>query len=260
MKAVSRSYAIGLLLAISSGILLVGLAQAAPPAAPKVSTFAPIEDVAAQIAYFADRAEKGVAEKGDFDDGAAAKLKKDGNTLAVLGLALGMHDGDHKLKAAAPAIVTAAQAVAASGEDYEKAKAAVDQLHKAVAGDVKGTKKLQWSEKVGDLPPLMHQVPLINNGLKKMVKDGKATPAANAANAATLAVIAQASMADTSEVKNPADLDKWYTFCAAMRDAAGEANKGLHANDKDGTAAAMKKLAQSCEDCHAVFRKEIKAN
>ena len=256
MNAISRPFALGCLLAVLGTIVIANTASAAPPAAPKVSTFAPIEDVVAQIAYFAERAEKGVAEKADFDDGAAAKLKKDANTLAVLGLALGMHDGDHKLKAAAPAIVQAAQAVADSGEDYAKAKAAVDQLHKAVAGEVKGTKTLQWSEKVGALSPLMHQVPLINNGLKKMVKDNKPTPASNPANAATLAVIAQASMADTSEVKNPADMEKWYAFCAAMRDAAGDANKGLHANDKDGTAAARKKLSQSCEDCHKVFRKE----
>ncbi len=255
MNAIARVFAIGFVLAATAIALTTRAALAAPPAAPKVSNFAPIEDVVAQITYFSDRAAKGVAEKADFDDGAAAKLKKDGNTLAVLGLALGLHDADHKLKPAAPAIVAAAQAVAASGEDYAKAKAAVDQLQKAVAGDASGTKKLQWSEKVGDLPALMHQVPLINNGLKKGVKDGKAEVAPNAA---TLAVIAQASMADTSEVKSPADLDKWYTFCAAMRDAAGEVNKTLHAKDKDATAAGMKKLAQTCDDCHGVFRKEEK--
>ena len=74
--------------------------------------------------------------------------------------------------------------------------------------------------------------------------------------AAALAVIGQAAMADTHEVKNPADLEKWYQFCAEMRDAAGAVGNGVRAQDFAATTAAMKRLSQNCDDCHAVFRKK----
>ena len=65
-------------------------------------------------------------------------------------------------------------------------------------------------------------------------------------------------MADTTAVKNPADYEKWYHDCAEMRDAAGSVNAAIHADDQSATAAAMSRLAKSCETCHAVFRKESK--
>ena len=43
-----------------------------------------------------------------------------------------------------------------------------------------------------------------------------------------------------------------------LRDAAVAANRGIHAGDPPATAAAMAKLAASCDDCHAVFHKEEK--
>ncbi|HZZ72183.1 MAG TPA: hypothetical protein VFE24_08010 [Pirellulales bacterium] len=229
-----------------------GSLRAAAPAAPKVSSFAPIGDVVQQIEYYVERTVKASAEKSEFDDGAQARLKKDANTIAVLGLALALHDEAAPLKAHAAAIVAAAQALAAHNEDFEQATKAVASLKQAVAAGGSTDSKLTWTSKVGALSPLMHQVPFINNGLKKGVA---ATNPKAAPNAATLAVIAQASMADTSAVKNPADLAKWYEFCAAMREGAAKANAGLHAQDKAATAAGMKILSQSCEDCHAIFRK-----
>ncbi len=247
---------LSLIFLIALSVLSLGskTALADPPTAPKVSTFAPIDDLVAQINYFKEQTEKGVANQGEFDDGAQSKLKKDANTTAVLALALALHDGDNGLKTSAGAIVAAAQKVAESTKelDHAKSKAAVEELSKAVAGANKSDKKLTWNEKVGDLPPLMKAVPLINNRLKKGV--AKMDPT-SAGNAATLAIIAQATMADLSAVKKPEDAAKWYEFSAIMRDAAGDVNQGLHANDKDKVTSAMKRLGQSCEDCHAVFRK-----
>ena len=230
-------------------------AWAEPPAAPKVSTFAPMDDLVGQIKYFKERAEKGVASKDDFDDGAQNKLKKDANTLAVLSLTLALHDGDHPLKAKAAGILAAAQKVAGSAKtlDHAASKSAVEELAKVWAGDAKSDHKLTWNDKVGDFPALMKAVPLINTGLKKGV--AKMDQAA-AGNAATLAVIAQATMADTSAVKNPADTQKWYAFSAEMRDAAAAVNQGLHAKEKDKVEAGMKRPSKSCETCHEVFRKD----
>ncbi len=63
-------------------------------------------------------------------------------------------------------------------------------------------------------------------------------------------------MADTSDVENDADLEKWYQFCAEMRDAAGQVNQAIHAQDADRVQASMEQLKASCDACHAVFEEE----
>ena len=51
-------------------------------------------------------------------------------------------------------------------------------------------------------------------------------------------------------------MKQWYKFSAAMRDDAGAVNAAIHKGDEPAAAKAMKKLAQSCDDCHAVFHPE----
>jgi len=41
-----------------------------------------------------------------------------------------------------------------------------------------------------------------------------------------------------------------------MRDAAAEVNANIRAGDIEATEKAMEALAQSCDDCHAVFHEE----
>jgi hypothetical protein len=38
-----------------------------------------------------------------------------------------------------------------------------------------------------------------------------------------------------------------------MRDAAGAMNKAIHAQNQSASDEAMKKLTQSCDNCHKVF-------
>ncbi len=72
-----------------------------------------------------------------------------------------------------------------------------------------------------------------------------------------IAAIAQGSMADkSSETKKPEQVDSGTSFATAMRDDAGAVNAAIHNGDEPAAAKAMKKLAQSCEDCHAVFHPE----
>jgi hypothetical protein len=229
------------------------------PAPPAASKYAPAEDVVAQVDYYVKRITEVLASKEGFDDAAKARLKKDANTLAVLGLVLALHDEDSRLKASAGSFIQAAQSLAKAA-DYDAASAAFEEVKKSAAGSGSASKNnpQQW-EKVASLGQLMKQVPTINTALKR----GVGTPARleklkaeSAGHAAALAAIAQASMTDTHEVKNPADLDKWYQYCAEMRDAAGQVNAAVRAGDHAKTTTAMSRLANSCETCHKVFRKE----
>jgi hypothetical protein len=237
--------------------LLVAVSGAAPPAAPATSSFAPADDVAREIDFFLGRIEQSLTNAADYDEAKQLANKKFGNTLAVLSLAVGMHDTDSKLKDSSSAMIKAAQAIAKGSAKFEDTQKALAAFKAALAGQAPAGKPAQW-EKVASMGQLMKQVPQINTGIMRaQPKMGdKAQADIAAGHAAALAVIGQAVMADTHEVKNPADTDKWYAMCAEMRDAAAAVNTGIRANNKEAVDAAMKRLHQRCIDCHAVFRKE----
>ncbi len=240
---------LGVMVAVAAGFCAVMAAE--PPSAPKVSTFAPAKDVAAQIDRYVEQLEESVQNEAAFQD-AEAKVGKDANTLILLALAAGVHDED---KDAAPGLVKAAQALA-KAKGFAATKEGVAAVKKALESKEGSPAELKWV-KSASLPDLMKQVPLVNSRLKRNLRGEKLKSKAkdNAGDSATLAVIAQGSMADTSEAKSADQVGKWFEFCVQMRDTAAALNKAVHAGDAKAADKAMSALNQSCEDCHAVFHK-----
>ena len=251
----NRSLSVAAIIAVLGVFMAQVQAHAAD--APKVSTFAPAEDLARQADKFIESMKNTVASQEEYND-SEGKIGRDSNTLVVIALALGLHDQNNKYKARAGALMKAAQNVAAT-KDYASAKKAVAALEKVAAANGKAGDKLKW-EKVASLPDLMKQVPMVNTKLKlcvsktsfkKKVKD-------SAGYSAVIAAIAQGTIADTSATKNADQVKRWQKLSKAMRDYAGAANAAIHKGDQPATDKAMKKLNQSCEDCHAVFKPEVK--
>ena len=77
--------------------------------------------------YLKDLGDAVASEQAYKDD--QEKVAKYSNTLIVIALALGMHDQENKYKAAAPAMVKAAQDLAGA-KDYAAAKKAVEALRR----------------------------------------------------------------------------------------------------------------------------------
>jgi hypothetical protein len=146
----------------------------------------------------------------------------------------------------------------AATKDYASAKKAVAALVRAAADESKGGAKLKW-EKVAALPDLMKEVPIINTKLKLCVGKTRFKKKAkdSAGYTAVIAAIAQGVIADTSATKNAAQVKQWQQFARTLRDCAGAANATIHKGDQPATAKVMKKLNQSCEDCHAVFKPDV---
>jgi len=228
-----------------------------PPPAPKVSTFAPAEDLVRQLERYVEGLEKIVADEEEYKDG-KEKIAKDANTLIIIALALGLHDEPNKYQAHAGAIMAAANRLAAT-IDRDSALKAVAVLREAVAGKHKVQKELHWG-KAASLPELMKQVPLLNTRLKRYLKGERFKSKArdSAGLTAVIAAIAQGSLADTSQAKDAEQAQKWYNYSVAMRDSAGELNAAIRKGDEAAAAEAMKKLTQSCDDCHTVFHPEAK--
>jgi hypothetical protein len=245
------------LLIVSSLAVICALTGLQSLDAPKVSLFAPAEDLAGQLDQYVQALKKSTADEQEygFDKD---KIARDANTLIVVALALGMHDEPNKYKATAGALMKAAAQVAAA-KDYASVKKAVAAVEEAAAGNGRADVELKW-QKVAALPELMKEVPLINTKLKRYVKGAKFRSKAHetAGYTAVIAAIAQGTMADTSEAKKPGQVEQWREFMAVMRDAAGAVNAAIHRGDKAAADKAMKELTQSCEQCHAVFHPEAK--
>lgn len=239
-------------------LALSGVADAEAPAPPPVSTFAPAEDLIGQVDFYLGRTEETLANKNDFDDAAKTRLRKDANTLTALFLTLGLHDTENRYKSAAPSLVTASQALAKAAH-YDAAAAMFADLKKTASGGAAASGgKLRW-ERAASLSQLMKQVPSINSALKRGVGGDeerfKQLQQPSAGQAAALAAIAQTALADTHEAKSAPEEEKWYQYCAEMRDAAGAVNAAIHAGDQQTATAAMVRLTTSCDNCHEVFRK-----
>jgi hypothetical protein len=225
------------------------------PDVPKLSSFAPVKDLADQVQNYIKEIETTLADEQEYKD-SEGKIGRCSNTLAVIALCLGMHDEDNQYKTRAPAIIKTARELAAAA-DYQSAKKAFDAVKAAAEGKLPARGDLKW-EKVASLPDLMKQVPNINTKLKRNIKGAKFKSKSKdtAGYTAAIAAIAQGSMADAGAAKNPQEINEWYQFSAQMRDAAGAANAAIHAGNEPAAAEAMQKLAKSCTDCHAVFHPE----
>jgi hypothetical protein len=230
-----------------------GAAAADPPAAPKLSTFAPASDLVRQTDYYLGRLDESLASESQYKED-KEKITKDGNTLILIALALGLDDGDNKYKAAAPGVEGDARRLA-KATTYAAAKAALADTHRELSAPVQAY-VLGWDKASASLPELMKQVPLINARLKRNLRRFAQKTRDTAGDTATLAVIAQGSMGAVSQTKKPTEAAKWFALCAEMRDAAAAVNKAIHAGDPKATEKAMKPLAESCDNCHTVFNPE----
>ncbi len=248
----SRLWALTLL--FGAGLCLWGgRALAAETAPPKASAYAPAADLVAQVDYYLGRMSDALASKADYDADKQKRVSKDANTLAAIALVLGQHDEKSKYQGASAAIIKAAQALAEATEDFDASQAALAEVKTAAAQGPAAP--VAWGE-VASLTALMQQVPIVNNSLRRALEPNKfKKQAAQAAEqAATLAAIAQASWYDTSNVSEDAETAAWRKFCEEMRDAAADVNTAAHRGDQPAAAEAAKRLALSCDGCHAKFR------
>ena len=151
-----------------------GAAAADPPAAPKLSTFAPASDLVRQTDYYLGRLEESLDSEKQYQED-QEKVSKDGNTLILIALALGLDDGHNKYKAAAPGLMKAGEE-AAKATTYAAAKAALADARKAIASPPAGGRALSWDQASASLPELMKQVPLINARLKRNLRTSSGLP------------------------------------------------------------------------------------
>ena len=243
-----------------SAVSLGWLGAAEPDKTPSVSAYAPAPVLIEQLRLFQEEFEEIVADPEEYDS-KATRITRNAHTMAVLALALALHDGQHELKQAAPAILKAAQAAAAT-QDHEAAKKAVGEIRRAMANSTEnGATAPQSWQVVAPMGMLMKQVSFMHTRYNRGARGSRFARRADEYGryAAVVAVIGQQIMTDTDEVevKDQADVDRWMQICAEMRDYAGEVSAAYRAKDQEAAQAALKRLEKSCNTCHEVFRVEL---
>lgn len=220
---------------------------------PKPSSYAPAQDLAAQIDVFVKQIENDLAAEADYADEQKDRIVKDANTVVVIAQVLANHDEEHALRKAAPEIVTAASKLAESTGKYSDAKSAFDALKMSLQSAKGG--EVGWKP-VAEVASLMKQVPIVNNKLRAGVTGRRfdRTIDQSAGQAATLAAIAEASLHDTTYCASKEDEVEWAKVCAAMRDAASEVRVAVRKKDQATAQAGLAKLVKTCDQCHEKFR------
>jgi cytochrome c556 len=234
-------------------VVCVGALLAEPVKDVKPSSYAPAKELLSQVDEFVAQLETTLESEADYVEEAQQRVAKDAATVAVLALVLGMHDEEHRLKTAAPAVVAAARKLGASTKDYAAAKAALTTLKQSLAA-TGGSEKLEWKP-VADVAQLMKQVPIVSNNLRRGVEGRRFDRLTdkNAGYAAALAAIAQAASADTTYCADQADEAKWRQLSTALRDAAATVRAQVRAGDQEAAVKALGVLEQSCTNCHQAF-------
>ena len=100
------------------------------------STFAPAEDLAYQVDQYIKDLETITATEDEYKDAIGEtnnRVANDANTMAVIALALGLHDQDNRTRPPPPRSSRPPGQLAAT-KDYESAKKGVARLKEVIAG------------------------------------------------------------------------------------------------------------------------------
>jgi hypothetical protein len=221
--------------------------------ADKVSRFAPAADLIQQAQFFQDRVAEAVAATS-YGELEQTRVQKDAQTLAILYLCLARHDEKHDLSGVAAGRFTAARQIAENYKDQAKAKTHLDQLKSLPSSPAPASQPPEW-QPVGDIPVQMKHSQFIENRMKRGLADErtfKRRAKETAGYVATLAAYGQVwrMMAPKEDAGG-----KWQKFSDVQRDAAGALNTAIHKQDWPTAREAAKKLTQSCNACHDVYRK-----
>lgn len=220
--------------------------------AVKVSDYAPAADLVAAQKYFLGQLDESLASKPDYAEDTQERVKKNALVLAVLSMNLGLHDTVNAAQEHAAGVLPLAIELAAAVKDYDKAKAVHDKLIKAASEKHDG--KVAWAMIRGQ-GTLMKKTNELNAAIKRNITPTRFEKQAETLKmqTATMAALGQATLLDTHEVKNPADLPEYEKYAVEFRTAAAELNKAVHAADQAAALKAFARMDRSCHTCHQKF-------
>lgn len=236
-----------------SCVLVLGALCAPLTAADKLSTVAPAADLVAE-------AEAKLAELETFaaDEAAFGKNKKKGipqgaGVLAMLAQGIAEHDEDSKLKKSAADLRDAALALAKAGS-LADAQKAITAAKAAAGGTAAGAKAEHAWDKLIDLDSVMAEISARNGKIRKTLRKLPDDVNAAARDASVLAMLAVVTAADTHEVKDKADIEKWKNLSKEMQVEMTTLAAAIKAKEVDKAKEAFSAGGKACNTCHSEIR------
>lgn len=254
-RAVLAPLSVGAALSVCA--VLASAAKGAEPTLPAVDTFAPLEDLVSQLDALRESLEPALKSAESWTQ-KREKIEQDAGLAAVLAETLRQSEAPPPQRQAGAAIVSAASRLAAA-QDHAGAVAALAAW--GPVGEAAGTNLPPgdgaW-QGPADLHRLMEQVAALAAKLRRGITGSRfaRTAAENGPLATSLAAVGHATQFNRDYVEDEGSLGAWFGFSGAMRDSAAELRSALRATDQDRARAALDRLEQSCQDCHALFAPE----
>jgi cytochrome c556 len=230
-------------------------AQAAEQSDLKVSSFAKAADLDSAQKYFLAQLEESFAVEADYAEDIQERVKKNALVLAIIAQTL-EQDNTYPPGKSTPSMVRQFSVELASNvKDYKTSKAIFEKLHTAATSTVPSPMNLANWQVVRGQGAIMKKTNELNSAIKRNLTPARFEKQAEALKyqTATMTAIGQATLLDTHEVKNPADLPTYEKYAVEFRTAAAELNKAVHAADQAAALKAFARMDASCHTCHQKF-------
>jgi hypothetical protein len=234
--------------------LLAGACLVPAQAADKLSTVTPVGDLVAEAELKIKEIETFLGDADSYTKNKKKGIPQAAGTLAVLAQAIAQHDEASAWKASAADVRDAAITVAKAGS-LEDAKKGLDAVKAGTGGKSAGAKAEHDWAKLIDMDSLMSEVSKRNSGLRKSLRKAPEDPVAASRDASVMAVLALAIEADTHEVKDKADIEKWKKYSKELQTSMTKISAALkEKKDADAKALFTGEAAASCNKCHTEIR------
>jgi len=235
-------------------LMLVAGAWLVPAnAAEKLSTVTPVADLVMESEAKIKELEGLLADNDSYTKNKKKGIPQAAGTLAVLAQAIAEHDEDSPMKKSAGDVRDAAIAIAKAGS-LDDAKKLLDAAKAAAGGKAAGAKAEHAWDKLVDMDSLMAEVNKRNGNLRKAFRKAPEDHAAIARDASVLAVLALVIEADTHEVKDKADIEKWKKYSKDLQKSMTEISATLKKKDDAKGKELFVASAKSCNSCHTAIR------
>lgn len=222
-------------------------------AADKLSTVSPVADLVAEAETKIKELDGLLADNDSYTKAKKKGVPQAAGVLAVLAQAIAEHDEESAWKKSAADVRDAAIAIAKAGS-LADAKKGLDAAKAGTGGKAAGAKAEHAWDKLIDMDSLMSEVSGRSGKLRKAFRKAPEDHVAASRDASVLAVLSLVIEADTHDVKDKADIEKWKKYSKDLQKSMTDISAALKAKDDAKGKSLFLESAKSCNSCHTDIR------
>lgn len=233
--------------------LVLGACSVPVTAAEKLSTISPVADLVAEVEAKIKDLEALVADDATYTKNKKKGVPQGAGVLAMLAQGIALHDEESALKKSANDLREAALSITKAAS-FDDAKKALDAAKAAAAGTAGSAAAKEDWEHLIDLDSVMAEISARNGKIRRTLRKLPDDVNAASRDASVLALLAVVTGADTHEVKDKADIEKWQKYSTDMQVQMTALSAAIKAKDLDKAKEAFSTGGKACNACHTEIR------